>query len=380
MAHWLFSEEHDILRKSIRTWIEREIRDKVEHWEETKQCPRELFEQAGELGFLGVIFSEEYGGFEDYLSGAVFLEELALCGSRGIPVSIAASILAGLPIYNFGSEDLKQRYLVPTVDGEKIGALAVTEPEAGSDATGIQTTAKRDGNHYVVNGRKAFVTNGILGDYIVAAVKTDPSAGREQGISLLVIERDTPGLSVARKLDKMGWLTSDTADLVFEECRVPVANLVGEENEGLVILQGNFAWEAIGNALLSVSNAQLALDEGVNYSQQRVQFKRKLCEHQVIRHYLADIASIVEAARCLAYYALAKFATGEDAETEAAMAKVYASEVANQVADMALQIHGGYGYMQEYPISRYWRDARLGNIAGGTNEIMRQAIVDRIIF
>ncbi|MFZ5631438.1 MAG: acyl-CoA dehydrogenase family protein [Bacillota bacterium] len=380
MAHWLFQEEHEMLRKSLRAWVEREIKPHVEEWEEKGEFPRELFTRAGELGFLGLTYPEEYGGSgEDYLAGAVFTEELARCGSGGVAAGLGASIgIAAPQIYKFGSEELKRRFLVPTISGEKIGALGITEPNAGSDVASIQTTARDGGDHYVVNGSKIFITNGVRADYVVAAVKTDPAADYK-GISLLVIEKGTPGFSVAKKLDKLGWNASDTGELIFEDCRVPKENLVGRENEGFYYIMQNFAWERLVMALAGVAGAQLSLEEAIRYAQQRIQFGRPLSKFQVIRHKLADMASLVETARCLTYHALSLYVAGEDALTAVAMAKIYACEAASRVADEALQIHGGYGYMMEYPVQRFWRDARIGTIGGGTTEIMKQIIADRMI-
>ncbi len=380
MAHWLFSEEHELLRKTVRSWVEKEIKPHVEEWEAAGEFPRKLFTRAGELGFLGLTFPEEYGGSgEDYLAGAVFFEEMARCGSAGVAAGLGASIvLAGLYINKFGSTGLKNRFLPPTISGEKIGALAITEPNAGSDVASIQTTARNTGDHYLVNGSKIFITNGVRADYVVTAVKTDPGAGHK-GISLLVIEKGTPGFTVAKKLDKLGWNTSDTGELVFEDCRVPAENLIGQENMGFYYIMQNFAWERLVIALEAVASAQLALQVTAEYAKQRVQFGRPLSKFQVIRHKLADMASLVETARCLTYHALSLFVSGQDAVTEVAMAKLYACEIANRVADEALQIHGGYGYMMEYPVQRYWRDARVGTIGGGTSDIMKQIIASRII-
>ncbi len=380
MAHWLFQEEHEMLRKSVRSWVEKEIKPYVEQWEEQGEFPRQLFKRAGELGFLGLTYPEEYGGSgEDYLAGAVFFEELARCGSAGVAAGLGASMAIAAPqIYKFGSEELKQRFLVPTITGEKIGALGITEPNAGSDVASIATTARDDGDCYVVNGSKMFITNGVRADYVVTAVKTDPAAGHK-GISLLVIEKGTPGFGVAKKLEKLGWNASDTGELYFEDCRVPKANLVGQENAGFYYIMKNFAWERLVMALQAVAASQLALEEAIKYAQQRVQFGKPLSKFQVTRHKLADMASLIETARSLTYYALSLFVAGEDADTAVAMAKIYACETANKVTDEAVQIHGGYGYMMEYPVQRYWRDARIGTIGGGTTEIMKEIIVKKMI-
>lgn len=380
MAHWLFREEHDMLRKSVRSWVNKEISPYVEDWEEKGEFPRELFKRAGDLGFLGLTFPEAYGGSGvDYLAGAVFLEELARCGSGGLSAGIGASIgIAAPQIFRFGSDDLKNRYLSSTIAGEKIGALGITEPNAGSDVASIATTAYDGGDHYVIGGSKTLITNGVRADYVVAAVRTGPGADH-RGISLMVIDKGTPGFTVGRKLDKLGWNTSDTGELCFEECRVPKANLVGEENSGFYYIMKNFAWERLSMALGGVAGAQLAMEEAIKYAQQRMQFGKPLSKFQVIRHKIADMAARIETARSLTYHALSLFVAGEDALEAVAMAKIYACETACQVTDEALQIHGGYGYMMEYPVQRFWRDARIGTIGGGTTEIMKEIIAGRMI-
>lgn len=380
MAHWLFQEEHDILRRSVRAWVEREVKPLVEEWEEKGEFPRELFTRAGELGFLGLTYAEEYGGSgEDYLAGSVFVEELSRCRSAGVMAGIGASVgIAGPQVYKFGSQELKRRFLIPTITGEKIAALGITEPNAGSDVASIQTTAEDRGDHYLVNGSKTFITNGPRADYVVTTVKTDPAAGR-RGISLLVIEKGTPGFGVSRKLEKLGWNTSDTGEIFFEDCLVPKSNLVGEENSGFYYIMQNFAWERLIMALGAVVGAQVAMEEAVSYAGQRIQFGRPLSKFQVIRHKIADMAAAIEAARSLTYHALSLFSCGEDAVAEVSMAKIYACETAIRVADEALQIHGGYGYMMEYPAQRFWRDARIGTIGGGTTEIMKEIIAERMI-
>ena len=380
MTHWLFREEHEILRKSVRSWVQKELKPNVEEWEEKGEFPRDLFNRAGELGFLGLTFPEEYGGSgEDYLAGAVFFEEMAGCGSAGVAAGLGASMAIAAPhIYKFGSEELKKNYLVPTISGEKIGALAITEPNAGSDVASIQTTASDGGNYYLVNGSKIFITNGTRADYVVTAVKTKPAEGHK-GISLLVIDKGTPGFGVTKKLDKLGWHASDTAELFFEDCRVPKTNLIGQENAGFYYIMQNFAWERLVMALEAVAGAKMTLNEAIKYARQRVQFGKPLSRFQVTRHKLADMASLIEAAGSLTYHALSLYVAGEDAVTAVAMAKVYACETANRVADEALQIHGGYGYMREYPVQRYWRDSRIGTIGGGTTEIMKQIIAGRLI-
>jgi acyl-CoA dehydrogenase len=380
MAHWLFKEEHEILRKSIRRFVQQEITPYVEEWEEKGEVPIAIFRRLGELGLLGMKYDEKYGGSgEDYIADAVFVEELARCGSGGVQAAIGAHVHLATPlIYKFGNEEQKKRFLVPAIKGEKIGALGITEPNAGSDVASIATAAVLEGDYYVVNGSKIFITNGVQADFVVLAVKTNPRDGHK-GISLLVVEKGTPGFTVGKKLDKLGWRASDTGELIFENCRVPKENLLGEENRGFYYIMQNFQWERLVLALGAVSAAELALEKALQYARQRVQFGKPIGKFQVIRHKLVDMATAIETARYLTYHALSKFVRGEDAVTEICMAKIVACEAHNRVADEALQIYGGYGYMMEFPVQRYWRDARIGTIGGGTTEIMKEIIAKRII-
>ncbi len=384
MPHWLFSDEHEMFRKSVRKFVEKEIVPFVEDWEEAGEIPRSLFRRAGENGYLGLKYPEEYGGAGDYLAEAVFLEELGRCGAGGAAAALEAHAEMATPLINLlGTEEQKERYLKPAIQGQKIAALGITEPEAGSDPAAIQTTAVRDGDQYVVNGRKIFITNGVNCDYVVLAVKTSPHGQADlksghRGISLLLVEKGTPGFTVKRKLDKLGWRSSDTGELIFEDCRVPVENLLGKENRGFFYIMANLQWARITLALGAVAGAGLALETAQKYASQRVQFGRPLTGFQATRHKLAEMAAKIEAARELAYHALDLYVRGVESVMEASMAKLYATEVYSWVADNVVQIHGGYGYMMEYPAQRLWRDARLSTIGGGTSEVMREIIAGRI--
>ncbi|MHB1127494.1 MAG: acyl-CoA dehydrogenase family protein [Bacillota bacterium] len=374
MAHWLFSEEHEMFRKSVRSFVEKEIISNVDKWEAAGEVPRELYKKVGELGYLGLKYPEKYGGADDYLAEAIFLEEMSRCGSGGVGAALGATVqIAASAVNRVGTEEQKQKYLVPAIKGDKIAALGITEPGAGSDVSSISTTAVKDGDYYIVNGSKIFITNGVNCDYVVLAVKTNREAGHK-GISLLIMEKETPGFTVGRKLDKLGWRASDTGELIFEDCRVPVENRLGEENKGFYYIMQNFQWERIVMALGAVVGAELALEEAKKYASQRIQFGRPLTGFQVTRHKLAKMATKIEAARALYYHSLDLFLRGVDAVKETSMAKLYATEVNNWVTDNLVQIHGGYGYMMEFPAQRYWRDARLGTIGGGTSEIMREII------
>ena len=294
--------------------------------------------------------------------------------AAGIGAHIA---IATPPINNFGTDAQRQRWLAPAIKGEKIVALGITEPSGGSDIAHVEMNARRDGDAYVVNGSKMFITNGVNADIVVVLARTKPEGGHH-GLTMLVVERDTPGYSVGRKLDKLGWRASDTAELVFQDCRVPVENRLGEENNGFYLAVGNFQWERLWIALMSVASAQRSLELAVDYAANRVQFGKPLTAMQVIRHQIADMALMIEEARQLTYHALWLYTQKIPCTKEVSMAKIAATEADVKVADRALQIHGGYGYMMEYPVQRAWRDARLGPIGAGTNEIMREIIAKEL--
>lgn len=369
----IFTSEHDAFRASVRAFVDKEIRPNIEEWERAKDFPRTLYERMGELGFLGLKFEERYGGSgPDYLADIIVNEEMAIGGSGGVSAGIGGhKDLGSLYVYKFGNEEQRMRWLPASCRGEIIGALGVTEPDAGSDVAGLQTRAVRDGDHYVVNGRKMFITNGSKADYIVTAVRTGGEGYK--GISLLVIEKDTPGFSTQR-MNTVGWVTSHTGELFFDDCRVPAENLLGEEGKGFVYIMQNFQWERLIMAIGAVAAAQKILDGGIAYARERTAFGRPVSKFQVWRHRFADMETEIHAARALTYHALRKFIAGEDALREVSMAKWLATELDWKVADEALQVHGGYGYMMEFPVQRAWRDARLGPIGGGTTEIMKEII------
>jgi acyl-CoA dehydrogenase len=369
----LFTEEHDELRRVVRTFVERAIVPNVEHWEAAREFPvREVFAQAGTIGLFGAKYGPEYGGTgPDLVADAVITEELARCGSGGVAAALGAhKDLGPYYVHRFGTEDQRRRWLIPAVAGDRIGALAVTEPGAGSDVASIETRATRrpDGG-WLVTGAKNFITNGPIADFVVVAARSDPGGGRE-GISLFVVEAGAPGFA-SRRVDTVGWRTSHTGELIFEESP---GELLGEEGHGFLHLAANFRWERLVMALAAVAAAERTLDLGIAYGRDRHAFGRPIAKFQVWRHRFADLATQIEAARSLAYHALRMIVAGEDATREVSMAKWFATELGWVVADEALQIHGGYGYMMEYPVQRAWRDSRLGPIGGGTTEIMKEII------
>jgi alkylation response protein AidB-like acyl-CoA dehydrogenase len=371
-----FGEEHEELRRTVARFVVAEVAPRVDEWERAEEFPRDLYRRCAELGFLGLKFPERYGGQGgDHLHDAIWVEELARSGgSGGVAAGLNAHASIALPpIFNFGTEEQHQRWLVPGIAGEKIGALGITEPGAGSDVAGITTTARKVDGGYVVNGSKTFITNGVRADFLVCACKTTEAGGHD-GISFLVLERDMPGYEVTRKLEKLGWHSSDTGELSFTDVEVPAANLLGEENGGFRLIMANFAWERLLMAIGAVGAMQRLLTIAVAYAKDREAFGRPIGKFQAIRHQIAEMATKAEVSRALTYDALRLFHTGQPCIPQVAMAKLLTQRSALEIADQTLQIHGGYGYTREYGIERAVRDARLGPIGGGTDEVMKEII------
>jgi len=410
----IFDEHHDMFRQAVRAFVQKEVEPHVEEWEEAGQIPKSIWPRMGELGFLGVEYDEKYGGAgADVLTTAVLCEEMARarCASLAMAVGVHTD-MASPHLYWTGSEALKERYLPAICRGEALTAIAVTEPGGGSDVAAIRTRAVRDGDHYVLNGSKMFITNGVMADlYFVAARIQDasgplttgplptgplptgplptgpltlpsPQGGegskRHRGISMFLVERSTPGFSVSRKLDKMGNRASDTAELAFQDMRVPAENLLGQEGGGFYEVMRVFQRERLVAGLHAVAGCERALEDTIAYVQQRQAFDGPLSGKQVIRHRIADLATLIEAARWLTYAAWVKFRDREDAVKEISMVKLFTAEMAQKVAYECVQLHGGYGYMREYPIERFFRDIRLMTIGGGTSEIMKEIIAKQM--
>jgi hypothetical protein len=375
-----FTDEQTQLRRSVREFAEGEIAPHVMEWDEASKFPSEIMPKLAEMGLLGVIFPEEYGGAGlGYVEYATAIDELSrVDGSVGIIVA-AHNSLCSNHIYKFGTEAQKKKYLTPLAQGKKIGAWSLTEPEAGSDAGGTRTTAKRDGDHWIINGSKTFCTNGHYADVAVVMALTDKSKS-SHGISAFIVERGTPGFKPGKKENKLGLRASDTSELIFTDCRVPGASLLGAEGEGFIgslkILDGG----RISIAALALGMAQGALDAAVKYSKQRKQFGQTISEFQAIQFKLADMATQVEAARLLVYQA-AWLADRQDVRftRESSMAKLFASEVAVRVANECVQIHGGYGFIKDYPAEKYYRDVKLCTIGEGTSEIQKLVIARQLL-
>jgi acyl-CoA dehydrogenase len=372
-----FSDEHEELRQSIRGFIERELTPHAQQWEEERWFPDEVFAKLAAQGLLGLKYPQELGGQGgDYLHEAVLCEEMAAIGSGGAAAGIGAHInIATPPIWKFGSDEQKQRYLVPAIRGEKIGALGITEPHAGSDVASLRTRAEPTGDGWVVNGEKTYITNGVRADFIVTAVKTS-SEGGHHGISFLIIDRGD-GVS-SSKLEKLGWHASDTATVSFQDVFVPRENLLGGLNEGFALIMANFQWERLAMALGAVGAMRLAWERTATFAREREAFGRPLSSHQAIRHKLVDMATSAHTCRCVTYDALRRFVAGEEPVREVTMAKLLTQRACFELMDECLQIHGGAGYMREYWVERAARDARLGPIGGGSDEIMRE-ILGRVL-
>jgi acyl-CoA dehydrogenase len=368
-----FTDEHEELRASARGFIERELAPHAQRWEEERWFSDDVFAALAAQGLLGLKYPERYGGQGgDYLHEAVLCEELARVGSGGTAAGIGAHVnIATPPIWKFGDEQQKQDYLVPAIRGERIGALGITEPGAGSDVASIATRAERVDGGFVVNGEKTYITNGVRAHFIVTAVKTSVEGGHH-GISFLIVDRGEGVTS--SKLDKLGWHASDTATIAYEDVFVPEQNLLGELNEGFKLIMANFQWERLAMALGAVGAMQLAWERTAAFARERQAFGRALSGHQVIRHKLADLASSVYSCRCVTYDALRRFVEGEEPIAEVTMAKLTTQRAAFELMDECLQIHGGAGYMREYWVERAARDARLGPIGGGSDEIMREIL------
>lgn len=370
--------ERVALRRLARDFVAREIAPHMDEWERDGELPRDLHRKAADVGLLGVGFAEEVGGSGgNLIDSAIITEEILHGGgSTGVCASLFTHGIAVPHIAAHGSAELVDRYVRPTLAGELIGSLGVTEPGGGSDVANLRTRAVREGDHYVVNGAKTFITSGVRADFVTTAVRTGgPGHG---GVSLLVIDEDTPGFTVSRRLDKMGWRCSDTAELSFIDVRVPAEHRVGAENSGFVQIMQQFQAERIGLAVQAYATAARALDLALGWARDRQTFGRPLSSRQVIRHKLAEMARQVDVARCYTRAVAQRYLAGEDVVTEVSMAKNTAVYACDHVVDEAVQIFGGMGYMRESEVERHYRDARILGIGGGTNEIMNEVISKRM--
>jgi len=373
-----FNQDHEMLRETTRRFIQQEIAPYVDDWEEQSGLPRELFKKAGDAGLFCINVPEEHGGMgEDLFMMIAFTEEIMRCTSGGLVASLGSLGIGLPPVLNFGQDELIQRIAPEVLAGNKIQALAITEPGAGSDVANISTRAERQGDHYIVNGSKTFITSGMHADYVSVAVRTGGEGFG--GISMLLMEKDMPGFSSGKKFKKMGWWASDTAELFFDNVKVPLENLIGKENQGFRIIMSNFACERLMLATMANATAQIALEQCLDYVEQRKTFGKNLAQHQVIRHKLADMATQIDVSREYIYRTAAKVMAGESSVKEISMAKNFATKVSDYVTTEAVQIFGGMGYMRESVVERLYRDNRILSIGGGTYEIMNEVIAKCVL-
>lgn len=374
-----FTEEHQLFRASFRDFLHKEVVPHIEKWEKTGTIERFIWKKFGEMGFFGLNYPEAYGGMQlDLFYAVIFLEELQKIKSSGFAAAMwAHAYLAMTHLNAEGDARIKQDYLAPSIAGDKIGALCVTEPFGGSDVAGMRTTAIKSGDQYVINGSKTFITNGVYADYYVVAAKTQPEMGNK-GISIFLLDANTPGIS-ATKLDKLGWRASDTAEIAFDNVTIPANNLMGEANNGFPYIMQHFAFERLIMAINAHARAEYALEYTIEYMGQREAFGKKINQFQALRHNLVEHATEVEHCKVFNYAAVARLDKGEYVVKEATMAKLKSTKVADETIYSCLQMLGGYGYMEEYPLARLFRDSRLGPIGGGTSEIMKEILSKMLI-
>jgi alkylation response protein AidB-like acyl-CoA dehydrogenase len=374
-----FTEDHQLFRASFRDFLHKEVVPYIEQWEKSGTIDRFIWKKFGDMGFFGINYPIQYGGMNlDLFYTVIFLEELQKIKSSGFAAAMwAHAYLAMTHLNAEGSEKNKQEYLVPSILGDKIGALCVTEPFGGSDVAGMRTTAVKSGDKYIINGSKTFITNGVYADYYIVAVKTSPELGNK-GISIFLIDTATPGIS-ATKLDKLGWRASDTAEIAFDNVEVSEENLMGEVNKGFPYIMQHFASERLIMAINAHARAEYAIDYTIEYMEQRQAFGTTISKFQALRHTLVEHATEIEHCKIFNYAAIARLDQGEYVVKEATMAKLKSTKVADEAIYSCMQMLGGYGYMEEYPLARLFRDSRLGPIGGGTSEIMKEILSKMII-
>lgn len=374
-----FTEEHEFFRKSFQDFLQKEVVPHIEKWEKTGTIDRFIWEKFGEMGYFGISYPEKYGGLDlDIFYLVIYLEELQKIRSAGFAAAMwVHPYLAMTHVNAEGDEHIKQKYLVPSIEGKKMGCLCISEPFGGSDVGGMRTTAVKEGDEYVINGSKTFITNGIYSDYLVVSAKTHPELG-SKGISMFIMDRDTPGIS-ATKLDKLGWRASDTAEIAFDNVRIPVNQLLGEEKKGFAYLMQHLALERLIMGVNAHARSEWALEYTINYMKERTAFGKSLDKFQALRHRVAQMTSEVEMCKTFNYVTAQRLGNKEYVVKEASMSKLISTKVADEVAYECLQLLGGYGYIEEYPLARNLRDSRLGPIGGGTSEILREIIAKMVI-
>jgi alkylation response protein AidB-like acyl-CoA dehydrogenase len=374
-----FTEEHQLFRQSLQDFLKKEVVPHINKWEETGKVDRFIWEKFGEMGFFGLAYPEAYGGLNlDLFYTVIFLEELQKINSGGFAANMwAHAYLAMTHVNKEGSHEIKQKYLTPSITGEKIGCLCITEPFGGSDVAGMRTTAVKQGDNYVINGSKTFITNGVYSDYLVVTAKTNPELGNK-GISIFIMDRDTPGIS-ATKLDKLGWRASDTAEIAFDNVTIPINNLMGEEGKGFAYIMQHFALERLIMGINAHARADFALEYARQYMSERMAFGTTIDTFQALRHKFVDLYADMEMCREYNYSVAKRLNKGEYVVKEATISKLRSTKMADEVIYGCLQFLGGYGYMEDYPMARLFRDSRLGPIGGGTSEILREIIAKMVI-
>jgi hypothetical protein len=379
MSNLYFTEEHEFFRKSFKDFLQKEVVPHIEKWEETGTIERFIWKKFGEMGYFGLNYPEQYGGLGlDIFYTVIFLEEMQKINSGGFAAAMwAHTYLAMTHLNKEGSHEIKEKYLAPSISGDKIGCLCITEPFGGSDVAGMRTTAEKKGDTYVLNGSKTFITNGVYSDYLVVAAKTSPELGNK-GMSIFVVDRDTPGIS-STKLDKLGWRASDTAEIAFDNVVIPTSNLMGEEGKGFPYIMQHFALERLVMGINAHARSEFALEYTIQYMKDRKAFGQSISKFQALRHKVAELSAEVEVCKTFNYTTAKRLNDGEYVVKEATMSKLISTKVADEVAYECLQLLGGYGYMEEYPMARLLRDSRLGPIGGGTSEILREIIAKMII-
>jgi len=374
-----FDEEHDLFRAGFKDFLQKEVVPNVDEWEKSGKIDPAIWTKFGEMGYFGIAYPEEYGGLGlDLFYTVIFLEELQKVNSGGFAAAMwAHAYLSMQHLLAEGDERIKKEYLTPAILGKKIGCLCISEPFGGSDVAGMRTTAVADGDSYVINGSKTFITNGVYSDFLIVALKTGKDVDSKD-ISIVLVDRDTPGLS-ASKLDKLGWRASDTGEIAFDNVRIPKENLMGEENKGFYYIMQHFALERLTMGINAVARSEYALDYALQYMSERKAFGKTLNRFQVLRHRVAQMASEIEMNKQFNYSIVARLEAGEYPVKEASMSKLLSTQLSDKVATECLQMLGGYGYMEEYPLARVFRDSRLGQIGGGTSEILCEIIAKMVI-
>jgi acyl-CoA dehydrogenase len=379
MNSMYFSEEHNAFRQSFRDFLQKEVVPFVEKWEKQGFIDKEIWKKFGEMGYFGLNYPEEYGGLNlDLFYTVIFLEEMQKVNSGGFAAAMwAHTYLAMTHLEKEGSKAIKEKYLTSSIHGEKVGCLCISEPFGGSDVAGMRTTAIKNGNTYILNGSKTFITNGVYSDYLVVAAKTNPELGNK-GMSIFVVDRETSGIS-AISLEKLGWKASDTAEIAFDNVVIPAENLMGEEGQGFSYIMQHFALERIVMGVNAHARAEYALEYALQYMSERTAFGKTINKFQALRHKVADLASEIEMCKEFNYSIVYRLNKGQYVVKEATMSKLVSTKIADEVIYQCLQFLGGYGYMEDYPMARLFRDSRLGPIGGGTSEILKEIIAKIII-